>query len=193
PVLGTIQSSNSREQEAQGEAYVGLDAQLDLGFPLPIGHSSLWWRNAVGASTGDRQDSLSQQYFGGFGNNYVDRLDEKQYRDINSLPGFEIDAVNGRSYAKTMLEWNLPPLRFKQLGSPGLYARYLRPALFTTALVTDPDNSALRRTFYNVGALVDFEITFLERRALTLSVGYAVGFEEGGEDSDEFMISLKIL
>ncbi|MGA0072017.1 MAG: hypothetical protein ACO3K0_05195 [Steroidobacteraceae bacterium] len=60
-------------------------------------------------------------------------------------------------------------------------------------LVTDPENSALRRTFYNVGAQMDFEITFLERRALTLSVGYAVGFEEGGEDSDEFMISLKIL
>ncbi|MGA0100268.1 MAG: TolB family protein, partial [Steroidobacteraceae bacterium] len=190
---GTAWGLYSRVYEAQGEAYVGLDAQLDLGFPLPIGHSSLWWRNAVGASTGDRQDSLSQQYFGGFGNNYVDRLDEKQYRDINSLPGFEIDAVNGRSYAKTMLEWNLPPLRFKQLGSPGLYARYLRPALFTTALFTDPDNSALRRTFYNVGLQMDFEITFLERRALTLSVGYAVGFEEGGEDSDEFMISLKIL
>jgi len=190
---GVISGLSSRVYEARGEVIAGLDAQLELGFPLPMKHSSLWWRSAVGASSGDRENSLSQQYFGGFGNNYVDRLDAKQYRDGNSLPGFEIDAVSGQSYAKSMLEWNLPPLRFRQLGSPGFYARYLRPALFTSVLVTDPDDGRFRRTFYNLGAQVDFAITFLERRSLTLSLGYAVGFEQGGEDSDEFMISLKIL
>lgn len=190
---GHLWGLHSRVYEAEGELYASLHGQLDVGFPLPIDHSSLWWRSALGASSGNRDSSLANQYFGGFGNNYVDRLDAKQYREVDSLPGFEIDEVAGRSFAKSMLEWNLPPLRFRQLGSPGFYARYLRPALFTTVLVTDPDDGRFRRTFYNLGAQVDFAITFLERRSLTLSLGYAVGFEEGGESSDEFMLSLKIL
>jgi hypothetical protein len=183
----------SRAYQAGGSFYVALQARLDLGYPLPIDHSSIWWRSSVGSSTGDRNSSFAQQYFGGFGNNYVDRLDVKQYREIESLAGFEIDKVAGRSFAKSMVEWNLPPLRFRRLGSSNFYARYARPALFTTALVTDPENGRLRRTFYNVGAQMDFALTFMERRSLTFSIGYALGFERGGPRSNELLVSLKIL
>jgi hypothetical protein len=45
---------------------------LDVGFPLPIPHSSIWLRSAAGGSNGDAQQPLANFYFGGFGNNYVD-------------------------------------------------------------------------------------------------------------------------
>ena len=39
------------------------------------------WRNALGGSTGDRDDPLANFFFGGFGNNYVDHGDAKRYRE----------------------------------------------------------------------------------------------------------------
>ena len=72
----------------------------------------------AGFSSGDRDDPLANAYFGGFRNNYVDNGDAKRYREFLSMPGFEIDALNGKSFAKSMLEWNLPPLRFDISATP---------------------------------------------------------------------------
>ena len=74
----------------------------------------------AGGSTGDRDDPLANFFFGGFGNNYVDNGEAKRYREVLSMPGFEIDAIGGRTFAKSMLEWNLPPLRFESLGHAGV-------------------------------------------------------------------------
>lgn len=183
----------SRTYVAGGDAYFGLAGRFDVGWPLPLEHSSLWLRSAAGASSGDRGNSLASTYFGSFGNNYVDRLDPKRYREISSLPGFDIDEVRASSFVKSMIEWNLPPLRFSSIGTPNLYPKWLRPALFSTALVTDPDHGRDRRTFYDVGAQFDLAFMLLSRRPLTISLGYAVGFEAGGRSSDELMLSLKIL
>ncbi|HET9694442.1 MAG TPA: hypothetical protein VFP48_08650, partial [Steroidobacteraceae bacterium] len=106
---------------------------------------------------------------------------------------FEIDALNGRSFVKGMLEWNLPPIRFEGLGSPGFYGSWLRPALFTTALVTNPDSPAHRIDAYNVGFQVDLQLQVMHRLPMMLSVGYAKGFEGGSRGEDEFMLSLKVL
>jgi len=179
--------------ESEGDFFPSLLGRLDLGFPLPLKHSSIWLRTGAGLSSGDRDDPLANAYFGGFGNNYVDNGPAKRYRELFSMPGFEIDALSGKSFLKAMLEWNLPPLRFGDVGSPGFYASWARPAVFTTALLTDPHDSAYREDAYNLGVQLDVQLQVLHRLPMMLSFGFAAGFEGGGRGEDEFMISLKVL
>jgi hypothetical protein len=179
--------------EAEGEFTPSLLGKFDVGWPLPISHSSIWLRTAAGFSTGDRADPLANAYFGGFRNNYVDNGDAKRYREFLSMPGFEIDSLNGKSYAKSMVEWNLPPLRFDHLGQPGFYASWLRPALFGTALVTNLDSADARVHSYNVGLQFDVQLQVMHRLPMMLSFGYARGFEGDGAGEDEFMLSFKVL
>jgi hypothetical protein len=69
----------------------------------------------------------------------------------------------------------------------------MRPAIFTTALVTNLDGSDLRQDVYNVGGQLDLQFTMLSRLDMMLSFGYAVARGRGAEQSEEFMLSLKIL
>jgi hypothetical protein len=92
-----------------------------------------------------------------------------------------------------MLEWNLPPIRFRRVGKPGFYLTWARPAVFATALVTNPDQPSLRRTIGNVGSQLDFRLGMLSRLEMTLSAGYAVAFESGRARRGEAMLSLKLL
>ena len=107
-----------------------LPRRVLLAVAIGWAHSSLWMYNAVGAAGGEGDDSLANFYFGAFRNNYVDKGDPKRYREFDSFPGFEIDELGGRRFAKSVLEWNLPPIRFKRVGSPGFYLSWIRPALF---------------------------------------------------------------
>jgi hypothetical protein len=179
--------------EAEGHITPALFGKFDIGFPLQLRHSSVWLRTAAGVASGDRDDPLANAYFGGFRNNYVDSGEAKRYRDVLSMPGFEIDALNGRSFAKGMLEWNLPPLRFEHLGSPGFYGSWIRPAFFTSALVTNPDSGSDRIEAYNAGLQLDLQLHVLNRLPMMLSFGYARGIEGNGKGEDEFMLSLKVL
>ncbi|NJD30384.1 MAG: hypothetical protein FIB04_00650 [Gammaproteobacteria bacterium] len=179
--------------QANGELIPSLIGEFDLGFPLPVGHASIWSRNAAGVSSGDRSNPLVNAYFGGFGNNWVDHGDPKRYRDVFSLPGFDIDALGGKSFVKSILEFNLPPLRFEAAGTPAFHASWARPAIFATALVLDPQNGGYRQSAYDVGAQVDFQLQVLHRLPMMLSFGYAVGYDGDGLGKGEFMASLKIL
>ena len=166
---------------------------LDFGFALPFRNSSLWLYNAAGVASGNRENVLASFYFGGFGNNYVDDGEVKRYREHDSFPGFEIDELAGRDFAKSVLELNLPPLRFEEVGSPGFFLGWARPALFVGALAAKPADGSERRTVYDAGAQVDLTFTVLSRLNMTLSFGYAAGFEDGHKLDDEWMLSLKIL
>lgn len=177
----------------KGDYFPRLSTGLDLGVQLPLSHSSVWFRSAAGWAHGDRAEPFANFYFGGFGNNWVDHRDEKRYRESFAFPGIAINELSGTSFAKAMVEWNLPPLRFERAGTPGLYLTWARPALFTTALVLNPDRSAFRRTIVNVGSQVDFRLTLLSRLDLTLSAGYARAFEQGQRSRSQWMFSLKIL
>jgi hypothetical protein len=170
-----------------------VHSTFDFGFPLPIKHSSLWLRSAAGAADGDRFEPFANFFFGGFGNNYVDFQHEKQYRHYYSFPGVELNELGGRSFVKSTLEWSLPPLRFRHLGTPTLYATWARLALFTSALYTNPDNAQYDSRVGNLGAQIDFRLTFLSHLNLTISSGYARAFEKGFKPSDEFMFSVKLL
>jgi hypothetical protein len=190
---GYLWSLLAHGYEADGEFTPSLFGKLDVGFPLQLRHSSIWLRTAAGIADGDLEDPLANAYFGGFRNNYVDNGDAKRYRELLSMPGFEIDALNGRAFVKGMLEWNLPPMRFEKLGSPGLFGSWIRPAVFTTALVTNPDSAAERVEAYNVGLQLDLQLHVLHRLPMMLSFGYAKGFEGDGQGEDELMLSLKVL
>lgn len=166
---------------------------IDFGFALPWEHSSVWLYSSAGVADGDRDNSLANWFFGGFGNNYVDDGDIKRYRNFYSFPGFEIDEIAGQNFAKTVLEWNLPPIRFKEVGIPSFYLTWIRPALFAGGLWTDIDKDAYKETYANLGAQVDLHFTIVHRLKMTFSVGYAQGYIDGNKYDTEWMISLKIL
>lgn len=178
---------------ADSETFPRIHSELDLGWQLPLDHSSLWLRSSLGAAFGDREDPFSNFFFGAFGNNYVDHRAEKRYRKHYSFPGVDIDEIGGRNYAKLMAEWTLPPVRFRHVGWPGFYLTWARAALFSGVLGTDLDEDDLSRTFYDAGLQIDFKLVLFSNLSTTLSLGYARAWNEDWEDSDEFMASLKIL
>jgi len=175
---------------------------FDFGISLPINHSSVWLRSSLGYSFGERNNPFANFFFGGFGNNWIDHRSEKRYRHAYSFPGSEINAFGGKNYAKFLIEWNLPPIRFRHFGFPALYANWLRTALFTAAIRTNIDGDpateplpqyGFRRTLFNVGAQVDFRLVLFSNLSSFLSLGYARAFEEDVKVSDELMISLKVM
>ena len=178
---------------AAGSWFARTHGTLDLGVPLPLAHSSVWLRSAAGLSPGARDEPFANFFFGGFGNNWVDRGDEKRYRHYYAFPGADLNELGGRNFVKSMLEWNLPPLRFSRLGTPGFHVTWMRPALFAGALVTNLDHDTFRRTATTTGAQLDFQMSALSTLDMMLSVGAAVAFEDGHSPRREFMISLKVL
>jgi len=177
---------------SNGKTIPKLRVGLDFGFALPWKHSSIWFYNSGGIANGDRLNTLTNYYFGGFGNNYVDDGEVKRYREYYSMPGFEIDAISARDFVKSVGEWNLPPIRFESVGSPGFFLSWIRPAMFAAVLVADP-GKGYERTFTSLGFQLDLQFTLLHRLPMTLSAGYAAGFRKGDKLDDEIMISLKIL
>jgi len=168
-------------------------ATYDRSLATPIGHSSVWLRSAAGYSPTDRTQPFANFFFGGFGNNYVDHADEKRYRQYYAFPGIDLNAVGGRNFAKSMLEWNVPPWRFSRLGTPGFYASWLRPAMFVGDLATNLDAPVVRRVAADVGGQLDLRLMMLSELEMTLSVGAATAFERGVAQRREAMVSLKIL
>jgi len=183
---------------AAGKFTPSLQLEYHAGVPLPVEHSSLWLRTGAMISSGKLDSPLSNTYLGGFGNNYVDSRiysGAQRYRGslLSSMPGFEIDSLAGRTIGKAMLEWCLPPVRFENSGHPGLYAYWMRPEIFVSAVQTNPDNRSLRETATNVGLQLDFSIMTMHRLPVVLSVGAARGFGAGGKGKNEFMLSLLVL
>ncbi len=198
--LGYVDDEKGREWDlvvsgdvADGKGYFASHADLDIGFGLPLRHSSVWLRSSAGLSPGDPLQPYSNFFFGGFGNNWVDHRDEKRYRAQRAFPGTEINEISGRNYVKSMLEWNLPPIRFRRVGTPGFHATWARTALFASGLATNLDDTDIRRRLATLGGQLDVRMTLLSRLDMTLSAGYAVAFEEGFAARHETMFSLKIL
>ncbi|HPR17486.1 MAG TPA: hypothetical protein PLD62_04495, partial [Candidatus Cloacimonadota bacterium] len=196
--LGAVESEKGYKFEVKTatslvneEFYPYLRVGADIGVPLPLHHSSVWWRNAAGYNFADSDNSFTRFYFGGFGNNWIDRGEIKRYHDFDSFPGLDIDEAGGRSFMRSMLEKNLPPLRFRKVGVPAFYARWLRPSLFCSVLVTDVTQGE-KDWYYNVGMQYDLRLITLSLMDTTLSFGAALAWDEDWRRSEELMISLKI-
>ena len=190
---GTKWSVSLDGSRAAGAWNTRWQGSFDAGLPLSLPHSSIWLRTAAGVSPGAREDPFANFFFGGFGNNYVDHRDEKRYRMPWAFPGLELNELGGRSYLRSMLELNLPPWRFRRIGTPGFYATWMRPALFASVLTTEPGSGDFQRVVTNAGAQVDFQLSALSALDMVLSFGGAVAFEDGFSPRREFMASFKIL
>ncbi|MFL6720496.1 MAG: TolB family protein [Sphingomonas sp.] len=177
---------------AQGQAFPKLYGGLDYGVPLPLNNSSFWIYAHAGAAAGERLHPLAAFYFGAFRNNYVDDRPEKRYREMESFPGFAIDEIAARRFAKLTGEVNLPPVRFAEVGTPAFYLSYVRPALFGGAMATEaPDGRG--HHYYDVGAQLDFNFTVALRLPMVLSVGTAAGWADGHYRKAEWLVSLKVM
>jgi len=176
-----------------GRFYPRLHANFDYGLALPLNHSSVWLRTSAGQSFGDRANNFVNFYFGGFGNNWIDTLGEKRYREYYSFPGLDLNAVGGRNFAKAVLEWTLPPLTFRRFGFLSMYCNWARLAVFASGIVTNFDDSAFSRRAVNFGAQLDFRVVLFSLLNTTFSFGYARAQEQGLPWTDEFMFSLKLL
>ncbi|HET7096079.1 MAG TPA: hypothetical protein VFJ68_01725 [Casimicrobiaceae bacterium] len=176
-----------------GQTVPQVRGELDLGFALPLPNSSIWLRTAGGFANGDRNNTVANFYFGGFGNNYVDDKSIKRYRDYDKFPGFEIDQISALSFVRGMGEWNITPYVFESAGTPSLYLQWLRPSVFVAGLWADPGNSTLRKTYTSVGGQLDMHFSVLHWYEMTLSVGVAAGYTGSQRTGSEWMISLKIM
>ena len=150
-------------------------------------------RTAGGFANGDRNSTVENFYFGGFGNNYVDDKSIKRYREYSSFPGFEIDQISALNFVRELVELDLSPHVFESVGTPSLYLQYLQPSVFVAGLRAYPGNSALRKDYASLGGQVDLHFSILHRYDMTLSAGYAVGYQGSQRAGSEWMISLKIM
>jgi hypothetical protein len=190
---GTKFSAALQSRIADGSMLPRVLGTYDRGLVTPLPHSSVWLRGAAGYAFRKTEQPFADFFFGAFGNNWVDHGDEKRYRQYYAFPGVDLNAIGGRSFVKSTVEWNLPPWRFSRMGTPGAYAAWLRPAAFVGGLGTDLGDSSIRRVVTNVGAQLDLRLMVLSELEMTFSVGGAVAFEKDKGTAREGMISLKIL
>lgn len=182
----------SQNKYLQSEVFPLLYTNFDYGFLLPLDHSFIWLRTSAGYSFRDRQNPFANFYFGGFGNNWVDYQSEKRYREYYSFPGAELNAIGGTTYGKALVEWTLPPIRFRHFGVPSAYLTWARLAFFSSGIVTNFDSAPDQRKLLDVGAQLDFRFVLFSRLDATLSFGYAAALEKEQRAQKEFMASLKI-
>jgi hypothetical protein len=192
PEKGFTWRATLSDNYAAAQHFPQLRFDLDLGVPMPMAHSSLWLRTSAGAASGNRNQPYGNFYFGGFGNNYVDDKEYRRYHEPGSFPGVKIDQIAGHDYAKALLELNLPPVVFKHVGTPSLFANWASLALFAGGISTNPSDSNLRQNYYDVGAQLDLRLVGMSLHQFTISFGYASAFQGGRKISDEFMASFKI-
>jgi hypothetical protein len=178
--------------QAQGHYFPRIYGTIGAGTALPFPNSSAWLYAHAGAVGGARTNPLAAYYFGSFQNNYVDDRPEKRYRELESFPGFEIDEIAARRFAKLTGEVNLPPLRFAEVGMPAFYLSYIRPALFGGGMATQAPDGTSHRS-YDLGAQLDLNFTVALRLPMVFSVGAAHGWNDGRSRKTELLASLKIM
>ncbi len=198
--LGAIESEggiraqfNTLDNYVNGNHFPRLYANVDYGLLLPIHHSSIWLRSSAGYSLGDRDEPFANFYFGGFGNNWIDYQVAKRYRSYYSFPGAELNTIGGTDFGKLLIEWSLPPLRFRRFGFMNLFCNWAHLTLFSSGIVTNMAEADYRQMYFNAGSQVDFKIVLLSRMESTFSLGYAFAWERYNRPTKEFMFSLKIL
>ncbi len=178
--------------QAQGHWFPRIYGSLSGGTALPWPNSSIWLYAHAGLVGGPHDSPVAAYYLGAFRNNYVDDRPEKRYRELESFPGFEIDEIEARKFARLTGELNLPPIRFAEVGTPAFYLSHIRPAVFAGAMATQAADLSNHR-YYDVGAQLDFNFTIALRLPMVFSVGGAGGWADGHYRKTEWLASLKIM
>lgn len=192
--MGYSWEANSSLYFAGGDLYPSLESSQNIGFLIPhMRNTSFWIRNSIGQSFGNRMSSLSHFYFGGFRNNYVDWQAPEQYRKTTAFPGAEIDEIKAYNYVKTMGELNLKPIRLRDVGTTWLYPTYIKSSVFGTHLMNNFDRRSELSHIFGIGAQVDIQLVLLSYLKTTWSLGYAIKSEKDKPNTDQFMLSVKLL
>jgi hypothetical protein len=178
--------------QAQGDWFPRIYGSLSGGTALPWPNSSAWLYAHAGMVGGPRESPVAAYYFGAFRNNYVDDRPEKRYREMESFPGFEIDEIAARKFARVTGEVNLPPVRFAEVGTAAFYLSYIRPAVFAGAMATQAPEGGGHH-YYDLGAQLDLNFTVALRLPMVFSVGMAGGWRDGRYRKTEWLASLKIM
>jgi hypothetical protein len=184
---------SARNSLVNGTHYPRVFGWFDVGALTPWDHSSLWLRCSAGRSFGERKSSFANFYFGGFGNNWIDWRNPQRFREYSSFPGVDIDAIGGMDFAKALLEWTLPALKFREIGAMDFYVNWARLSFFSSGLVSDIGNAPSRNFYADAGAQLDFKVVMFSTLESTISFGYAVAYDRTHFLGDELVASLKIL
>ena len=190
---GRLWSARLHADYADRRVVTQVSGHYDLGFALPARHSSLWIRTAAGLSPQSPADPFANFFFGGFGNNWIDRGEIKRFRERDAFPGAALNEIPGRNFVRPLVEWQLPPIRFSRAGTPGFYLSFLRPTLFAGGLVTNLDRPGIREAATTTGGQVDFRFTMLSALDLTFSAGAGLRLQRGVAPRGEAMVSLALL
>lgn len=189
---GTEWGLYTRLNYAGGDALPRIWATYNKGFLLPK-NSSFWLRSSTGKSWGNVNNPFANFYFGAFNNNYIDYRPSDQYRDYYSFPGTQIDAISATSFGKLMGEYDLPPLRFRRVGSTWLYANWARFSIFSAGLGTNLGVPSVRDFYVDAGTQLDVRLVLFTYLNTTFSAGYAGAADKNGHITGEYIVSLKIL
>lgn len=173
--------------------YPRVFGTFDYGFLTPLRNSPVWVRSATGKSFGNRAEPFANFFFGGFGNNWIDHQQVSRYREYFAFPGVELNQIGATDFAKSMLEWNLPPKHFRRLGTTYFYVNWARLTLFSGLVAGNMASSRDRQLFGNAGAQLDFKVVLSSYLNTTFSVGGATSRDRNGRTSQELMVSLKLL
>ncbi len=190
-------SFRSMTATSNGKFYSNILASFDFGFQLPINHFSVWFRTAAGNSFSEAFNPFTRFGFAAFGNNTIDFQTARRYRNIFSFPGLSFIAdrsIIARTFEKAMVEFVLPPIRFREMGGLNLYSNWMQATVFSSGLLTH-DASSMNNRFVNVGSQLDVKIIIFSLLESTFSVGYASAFDldQNNKQYNEWMFSLKLL
>lgn len=188
---GTKWDVNAQLNDTFPKLFPNVYAEYARGFLLPLRNSSLWVRSSAGGAFGNASDPFANFYFGAFGNNWVDKGDFSRYREYYSFPGVQIDQIGANNFAKSLVEWDVTPLHFRDLGSTKFYSNWARLALFTGGLATNPAGDD-RTGYTDVGVQVDLRLVLFSQVKSTFSTGFAAAHDRPGHTGTELMFSLKI-
>jgi hypothetical protein len=136
-----------------------------------IANSSVWLRSAAGVAKGIAT-TRSPFLFRRIRQQYVDDKSIKRV-EIRPFPGFDIDQLSGLSFVRRWRMESSPSSSNR--GTPSLYVNWLRPRYSSPAW--GPLNSSLRKQYASVGGQMDLHISVLHWYDMTLSAGYAVGYQ----------------
>ena len=109
------------------------------------------------------------------------------------FPAWASTRIGARSFGKLLGEYNLPPKRFRELGTTWAYVNWARLTLFSSGLFTNFTSDASRGYYANIGTQLDLRVVLFTYLNATLSGGYAAAADRNGHVTTEYMVSLRIL
>lgn len=195
---GVVAGVDAYSYLAGGKLYPTLTGKLNLGFLVPFMRNTCFWlRGAVGQNFGDPASVFGNEYFGGFGNNWLDYREANRYRTTSTFPGASIDQIKAHSFAKLTGELSLRPIRYNDFGFINLYPTYSQFNVFSSVLAADPWANSVSgnpcKTYVNLGIQLNTEVVLLKFLKTTWSIGYARVFYPDGSNHGDWLFSLKLL